>query len=39
MCSGMQNMLRDAQSGDFDIVVSEAMNRWSRSQSDLAAIF
>ena len=39
MRSGMQKMLRDAQVGRFDIVVSEAMDRLSRSQSDIAAIF
>ena len=37
--SGMQKMLRDSQAGRFDIVFSEAMDRLSRSQSDIAAIF
>jgi site-specific DNA recombinase len=39
MRSGMQKMLRDSQAGHFDIVFSEAMDRLSRSQSDIAAIF
>ena len=39
MRSGMQKMLRDSQAGRFDIVFSEAMDRLSCSQSDIAAIF
>ena len=39
MHSGIQKMLRDAQTGHFDIIVSEAMDRLSRSQSDIGAIF
>lgn len=35
----MQKMLRDSQTGRFDLVISEAMDRLSRSQADIALIF
>lgn len=39
MRSGMQKMLRDSQTGRFDLVISEAMDRLSRSQADIALIY
>jgi site-specific DNA recombinase len=39
MRSGIQKMLRDSQTGRFDLVISEAMDRLSRSQADIALIY
>ncbi len=36
---GMQALLRDAKLGSFDTVVVEALDRMSRDQEDMAAIF
>ena len=35
---GMQTLLQDAHTGKFDIVLSEALDRLSRDQEDIAAI-
>src|SRR3974390_2463520 len=37
--SGIQSLLADAQAGRFDIVLSEALDRLSRDQEDVAGIF
>jgi len=37
--AGIQNLLADAQMGRFDMVVSEALDRISRDQEDVAAVF
>jgi len=37
--SGIQSLLADAQAGRFDMVLSEALNRISRDQEDVAAVF
>ena len=39
MRSGMQKMLRDAEAQSFDVVLSEAMDRLSRNQADIASVF
>lgn len=39
MRSGIQKLLRDAQSNTFDVVLSEALDRLSRNQSDIASIY
>ncbi len=39
MRSGIQKLLRDAQSNGFDVVLSEALDRVSRNQADIAAIY
>ncbi|MDN3713506.1 recombinase family protein [Paracoccus cavernae] len=39
MRSGLQKLLRDSQSGQFDVVIAEAMDRLSRNQADIATIF
>ena len=39
MRSGIQKLLRDADAGAFDVVISEAMDRLSRNQADIATIF
>lgn len=39
MRSGIQKLLRDAQGNAFDVVLSEALDRLSRNQADIAAIF
>ncbi|MFN3526893.1 MAG: recombinase family protein [Paracoccus sp. (in: a-proteobacteria)] len=39
MRSGIQKLMRDAQGGGFDIVLSEALDRLSRNQADIAAIY
>ncbi|MDT8855235.1 recombinase family protein [Paracoccaceae bacterium Fryx2] len=39
MRSGMQKLLRDGRSGRFDVVVSEALDRLSRNQADIAQIY
>ena len=36
---GYQKLLEDARSGDFDVVVSEALDRLSRDQEDVAALY
>lgn len=37
--AGIQNLLADAQMGRFDMVLSEALDRISRDQEDVAAVF
>ena len=37
--SGIQSLLADAQAGRFDMVLSEALDRISRDQEDVAGIF
>ena len=37
--SGIQELLADAQTGRFDMVLSEALDRISRDQEDVAAVF
>ncbi|HEY0233920.1 MAG TPA: recombinase family protein [Afipia sp.] len=37
--SGIQSLLADAQSGRFDMVLSEALDRISRDQEDVAGVF
>ena len=39
MRSGIQKLLRDADANAFDVVVSEAMDRLSRNQADIATIY
>src|SRR3546814_12920132 len=36
---GIQKLLADAQAGKFDIVLSEALDRVSRDQADVAALY
>jgi site-specific DNA recombinase len=36
---GIQALLRAARAGEFDVVVTESLDRLSRSQGDIAAIF
>ena len=36
---GVRNLLREAKSGSFDLVVAEALDRISRDQEDIAAIY
>jgi DNA invertase Pin-like site-specific DNA recombinase len=36
---GIQKLLADAQAGEFDIVVAEALDRVSRDQADVATLF
>lgn len=36
---GIQALLRDAQTGKFDIVLAEALDRISRDQADVATLF
>ena len=36
---GMRSLMNDAKSGRFDIVVAEALDRVSRDQEDIAAIY
>ena len=36
---GIQTLLRDAQAGQFDIVLAEALDRVSRDQADVATLF
>lgn len=36
---GLQRLLRDAREGQFDVVVTEALDRLSRDQEDLAGMF
>ena len=37
--AGIQSLLADAQAGRFDMVLSEALDRISRDQEDVAAVF
>ncbi|MDO5527905.1 MAG: recombinase family protein, partial [Paracoccus sp. (in: a-proteobacteria)] len=37
--SGLQELLRDSHRGEFDVVVTEALDRLSRNQADIATIF
>ena len=39
MRSGLQKLLRDGQAGSFDVVISEALDRLSRNQADIATIY
>ncbi len=39
MRSGIQNLLRSAAKGQFDIVISEALDRLSRNQADIASVY
>lgn len=39
MRSGIQKLLRDAQGNVFDVVLSEALDRLSRNQADIASIY
>lgn len=39
MRSGVQNLLRSAATGQFDVVISEALDRLSRNQADIASIY
>ncbi|WP_051067937.1 recombinase family protein [Octadecabacter antarcticus] len=39
MRSGIQKLLRDADAQAFDVVLTEAMDRFSRNQADIASIF
>ncbi|MGV6875994.1 recombinase family protein [Pseudochelatococcus sp. B33] len=39
MRSGIQTLLADAQAGRFDMVLSEALDRISRDQEDVAGVF
>ena len=39
MRPGLQKLLRDAQSGQFDVVLSEALDRLSRNQADIASLY
>lgn len=36
---GLQQMLQDARAGSFDIILTEALDRLSRDQADIATIF
>ena len=36
---GYQKLLEDARAGDFDVVVAEALDRMSRDQEDVAALY
>ena len=36
---GYQRLLEDARAGEFDVVVSEALDRLSRDQEDVAALY
>jgi site-specific DNA recombinase len=37
--AGYQNLLQDARAGQFDIIVAEALDRLSRDQEDVAALY
>ena len=39
MRSGIQKLLRDAQTNAFDVVISEGLDRLSRNQADIASIY
>ena len=36
---GYQKLLKDARAGAFDVIVSEALDRLSRDQEDVAALY
>src|SRR5262245_25875763 len=36
---GLQALMRGAHAGDFDIVLAESLDRFSRDQQDTAAVF
>ncbi|MCK5424050.1 MAG: recombinase family protein [Emcibacter sp.] len=36
---GLQNMLEEVRHGEFDIVIAEALDRFSRDQADIATIY
>src|SRR5215831_11581206 len=36
---GYQNLLQDARNNQFDVVIAEALDRLSRDQEDVAALF
>ena len=37
--TGMQKLLRDAGSNNFDVVIAEALDRLSRNQADVASLY
>jgi site-specific DNA recombinase len=37
--SGIQSLLQDAQAGQFDLMLAEALDRISRDQADIATLF
>lgn len=39
MRPGIQTLMRHAQGGGFDVIVSEALDRISRNQADIAALY
>lgn len=39
MRSGIQRLLREASGGGFDVVIAEALDRLSRSQAEVAALY
>uniref|UniRef100_UPI003868C0C0 recombinase family protein n=1 Tax=Paracoccus sp. Ld10 TaxID=649158 RepID=UPI003868C0C0 len=39
MRSGVQKLIRDAQGGGFDVIISEALDRVSRNQAHIAALY
>lgn len=39
MRPGIQSLMEDAQDGEFDIVIAEALDRLSRDQEDIAGIY
>jgi len=39
MRPGIQMLMQDAQSGQFDLVLAEALDRISRDQEDIAGVF
>lgn len=39
MRSGIQHLLRLSAAGQFDVVISEALDRLSRNQADIASIY
>jgi DNA invertase Pin-like site-specific DNA recombinase len=39
MRPGLQQLMRDAQGGVFDVVLAEALDRLSRDQADIAGLF
>lgn len=39
LCPGIQSLLQDAQGGQFDLVVAEALDRISRDKADVATLF
>ena len=39
MRSGIQKLMRDARTGQFDVVIAHALDRLSRNQADIATIY